>query len=100
MGLDAPELQLQAAGLLTTHTGPGTDFFTRWLRDIAQLPAIIANVGYLMGNDQMVFVVDSGLHVVANRPGASALDWWRRLLRSIAACRGNLIARQALLRWI
>lgn len=29
-------------------------------------------IGHLMGNDQMVFVVDSCLYVVANRSGASA----------------------------
>ncbi|MNH18466.1 hypothetical protein D3C79_781690 [compost metagenome] len=49
-----------------------TDFFPCLVSHIAQLPAIITNVGHLMGNDQMVFVVDCCLYVVPNCAGASA----------------------------
>lgn len=61
------------------------DLFTRLVRHIAQLPTVITNVGHLMGNDQMVLVVDSCLHVVANRSGASAASGVARSAESIAA---------------
>lgn len=43
-----------------------TDLFTRLICHIAELRSVIANVGDFMGDDQVVFVIDCCLYVVAN----------------------------------
>ena len=46
--------------------------FAGVLRHRRQLGPVVADVGHLVRDDQVVLVVDRGLHVVANDAGATA----------------------------